>query len=178
MPTNPASAAMRRLEIALRTVGAACLLAVMLIVFVDVGARYLFNAPLAWSYELIGMYLMPALFYFALSDTLAEHHHISVDLLRPRMPRWLIRVVEIVGSGAMAAVFAAILWIYANAAVADFARGAVTMGVIEWPAWVPSAIAAVGAATICLRLVGRVVGHAASLFSGRPMIELPASVEH
>jgi TRAP-type C4-dicarboxylate transport system permease small subunit len=168
---------MLKVEFVLAALAAACLLAVMGIVFVDVGARYFLNSPLAWSYELIGMYLMPALFYLALSDTLADHHHIAVDLLRSRMSDRLVRVVEIVGCGAMAALFLLIVWIHLQSAVHDLRTGAVTMGVIEWPAWVPAALVVVGSTTIALRLLGRALGHLGSLVTGRPLIALPAIVE-
>jgi TRAP-type C4-dicarboxylate transport system permease small subunit len=170
-------AMMLRVEYVLRTIGAACLLAVMCIVFIDASARYFLNAPLAWSYELIGLYLMPALFYLALSDTLADNHHIAVDLLRPRMPSWLLRIIEVLGNAAMCAVFLVIAWIYLRSSWHDFSSGAVTMGVVEWPAWIPEAIVVVGTVSICLRLVGRTVGHAMSLVCRRSVIDLPASVE-
>lgn len=170
-------AAMTRIESVLRTVAAGCLLIVMVIVFVDVGARYLVNAPLAWSYELIGMYLMPALFYLALSDTLAENHHVAVDLLRPRMAPWLVRTIEIIGNAGTLAVFLLVAWIFLQQAVHAFRTGAVTMGVVEWPAWIPAALVVVGTLAICLRLAGRVVGHALSLVAGRPLIDLPATLE-
>ena len=85
---------MRRIESALERIAAACLMAVMLIVFADVGARYLLSMPFSWSYEFIGMYLMPTLFYFALSSTLAAGHHVAVDLLRPRMSRTVARLAD------------------------------------------------------------------------------------
>ena len=168
---------MLKVEFVLASLAAACLLAVMGIVFVDVGARYFMNSPLAWSYELIGMYLMPALFYLSLSDTLADHHHIAVDLLRSRMSDRLVRVVEIIGCGAMCALFLLIVWIHLQSAVHDLRTGAVTMGVIEWPAWVPAALVVVGSTAIALRLLGRALGHLGSLATGRPLIALPAIVE-
>lgn len=167
---------MAAIERVLRAVSVACLLSVMAIVFCDVGARYLMNAPFPWSYELIGMYLMPALFYFAVSDTLASEHHISVDLLRRRMPRWLVRVFEVVGCAAMAAVFAVIVAIFSASSLEKLRAGAVVMGVAEWPSWIPDAIVALGGAAIALRLAGRAIGHALSLATGRELIALPRSV--
>lgn len=167
------------LERILRAIGVACLLAVMAIVFCDVGARYLMNAPFPWSYELIGMYLMPALFYFAVSDTLADDHHIAVDLLRPAMPVWLARGVEVVGGLGMAGVFAVIVWLFTGSSIEKWASGAVVMGVVEWPSWIPDAIVALGSLVIALRLLGRSVGHALSLATGKSLIALPARVgEH
>ena len=74
---------MRRIESALERIAAACLMAVMLIVFADVGARYLLSMPFSWSYEFIGMYLMPTLFYFAPSSTLAAGHHVALKGAQP-----------------------------------------------------------------------------------------------
>lgn len=39
------------------------MLAIMFVVVADVALRYLFNAPLSWSYELISVYLMVGLFF-------------------------------------------------------------------------------------------------------------------
>jgi TRAP-type C4-dicarboxylate transport system permease small subunit len=168
-------AAMDLLDRAMRLVAAACLLAIMVIVFFDVGARYLVNAPLSWSYDLIGMYLMPVLFYFTLSDTLADHHHVAVDLLRPKMAPWLARTIEIVGGAAMAAVIFAIASIYLGSASEKFRTNALVLSVGQWPAWIPDAIVVVGAASLGLRLSARAVGHALSLLLGRSLVELPRS---
>lgn len=165
------------LEKVLRSIAAICLLTVMLVIFCDVLARYLFNAPLVWSYELVGMYLMPALFYLALSDTLAVHHHIAVDLLNPWIPVPLRRLVEALSSGVMAGIFLWIIWIFAESAFASLKGGAVVMGAIEWPTWIPEFVVVVGATAITLRLLGRVVGHLASLVTGKAVIDLPRSEE-
>lgn len=169
-------AAMAQVERVLRALGVACLLAVSLLVFLDVGARYLMNAPILWSYELVTMYMMPAMFYFALSDTLAADHHIAVDLFRRAMPGWLVRIAEIFGCASMAAVFGVVIWFVGASAIEKRELGAVVMGVIEWPSWIPDAIVACGSIVIALRLVGQSVGHALSLLSGRPLIKLPAVV--
>lgn len=163
------------LEKVLRTIAAGCLLTVMLVIFCDVFARYLFNSPLIWSYELVGMYLMPALFYLAISDTLADHHHIAVDLLNPWIPVAVRRLVEAGYSALMAAIFCWIVWFFAQSALANFHSGAVVMGAIEWPTWIPEFIVVIGASAIALRMIGRVIGHLASLLTGRSLIGLPRS---
>ena len=94
-----------------------------------------------------------------------------------RMPQWLLRVTEVVGNGAAAAVFLLIAWIYGASALDNYASGARVMNAVQWPSWIPEAIVVLGAFTISLRLLGRTIGHATSLVSGRSVIELPSSVE-
>ena len=177
--TRPVPAFLRRLmrglEAALRTVAAGCLLAVMLVIFCDVIARYFFNAPLIWTYELVGMYLMPALFYFAISDTLAEDHHIAVDLLARWLPVPLRRLVEAVSGALMATIFIWLVWLFGQSSIANYRSGAVVMGAREWPTWIPELIVVIGSTAIAVRLVGRVVGHLVSLLTGKPVIDLPRS---
>lgn len=166
---------MRGIERFLRTVAAGCLLAVMLIIFCDVFARYLLNSPLIWTYELVGMYLMPALFYFAVSDTLAEDHHIAVDLLARWFPVPLRRIIEVMAGALMAAIFLWLVWLFGQSALANYRSGAVVMGAREWPTWIPELVVVIGSAAIALRLAGRVVGHLLSLVTGKPVIGLPRS---
>jgi TRAP-type C4-dicarboxylate transport system permease small subunit len=166
---------MRAIEAVLRTVAAGCLLAVMLIIFSDVIARYFFNSPLIWTYELVGMYLMPALFYFAVSDTLAEDHHIAVDVLCRWFPVPLRRIIEALSSALMAAIFFWLIWLFGQSAFANYRSGAVVMGAREWPTWIPELIVVIGSTAIALRLCGRVAGHLVSLLTGKPVIGLPRS---
>jgi len=168
---------MKEFECVSRIVAAGCLITVMVVVFADVLARYVARAPLAWSYDVIGLYLMPMLFYLALSDTLAAEHHIAVDILRPRLPPWLLRVSETVGNGAAAVIFLLTAWIYGVLALDNFASGARVMNSVQWPSWIPDATVVLGASTISLRLLGRAVGHAMSLLSGRSIIELPTTTQ-
>lgn len=164
---------MLAIEKGLRTIAAACLLAVMLVIFCDVFARYVFNAPLIWTYDLVGMYLMPALFYFAVSDTLAVDHHIAVDLLQPWIAPRIRRLIEALSSGIMAAIFCWIAWIFAQSSLANYRGNSVVMGSYEWPTWIPEFVVVIGSTAIALRLAGRLIGHLASLLTGRDLIRLP-----
>jgi TRAP-type C4-dicarboxylate transport system permease small subunit len=138
----------------------------MAIVFTDVGSRYLFSKPYAWSYELIGMYLMPAMFYFALPAAYSHGHHVCVDLLRGRMPPALINVFESIGCAATASVFGLIAWIFQASAREKFFADAVVMGVREWPSWIPDAFVALGSLAIALRLLARTLAHGLALVRG------------
>lgn len=151
-PLSRASGAIARLEGALVTVAALAVLAIMLIVVVDVVLRYLFNAPLAWSYELISSYLMPASFFFGVSETLRREQHVNVDIVYARFPLRLRRLCKMIGWLAAGIVFALITWLAARGAWSRFVTADVMAGAIPWPTWIPAAVGATGLAVMTLRL--------------------------
>lgn len=59
-------------------------LAMMSFMLYEVVARYAFNAPTSWSYELTGM-LMGALFLFAAAYCMVTNEHICLDLVYKRL---------------------------------------------------------------------------------------------
>src|ERR1700730_12646656 len=85
-----------RVERLMALVAAFMMFAIMVIVAADVAMRYIFNSPFAWAYDLISLYLMGALFYFALSRAFAEGAHISVDILQYSMSENLRRICQII----------------------------------------------------------------------------------
>ena len=91
-------------------VSALMLLVIMLSSTVDVAMRYLFNAPLGVLYDLISLYLMPGLFFFALSDTLRSNEHVSVDLLHTRMTPRQRHGALLVGYALVSVIFAFMTW--------------------------------------------------------------------
>ena len=113
----------------------------------------------------------PAHLELATVDRFVSVGHVAVDLLRPRMPRWLIQATELLGSAAAGMVFATIAGLFTLSAVEKFVSGAVVMGDVQWPSWIPDAIVALGSGTIVLRLIGRAIGHGVSLVTGRDPVE-------
>ena len=55
------------LERQFANVAAIVLFLLMTIVVADVFLRYLMNRPIAWAYDVISLYMMPAIFYLTLS---------------------------------------------------------------------------------------------------------------
>src|ERR1700677_3809363 len=86
------------------------LFVVMLIVSADVAMRYVFNRPFGWTYDLISLYLMGALFYFSLSATFAQGAHISVDVVASRLTPRTRRLLQMLIALASAWLFATIGW--------------------------------------------------------------------
>lgn len=144
------SLALARYEAALLALGAGCLFVMMIIVFVDVVMRYLFNSPLGFSYDLISLYLMVGVFFFALSDTLRHDEHVRVDILYLRMSRGMRRLCDRISYGLSAVLFATVLWTGLLRAVASTARGEVMATLIPWPIWVAYWIVPIGTAPIML----------------------------
>lgn len=169
---------LKRAEGFLSNIAALMLFLIMLIVAVDVAMRYFLHAPLTWSYDLVSMYLMVGVFFFALSDTLAHDEHVCVDILHKYMPRRLRHFTEALGYACAIVVFAAIVWISADRTIDSFAAGEVSAGAIPWPMWLSIVAAPIGAGLMLLRMVFRLIGHTASAFAGSSVVELPALAEH
>ena len=146
---------------------------IMIIVVADVALRYFFNAPLAWSYELISLYLMVGLFFFSLSDTLRANAHVSVDLLQNYMSPRVRHFTEIIGYACSSIVFAGIVYITTERTYISWQGGDVVAGSIAWPTWLSSLAVPIGSALMLLRMIFRFIGHTLSFVQNRSVIELP-----
>ena len=169
--------ALRRVEGACSEVSAVMLGAMMLIVVTDVGFRYILNAPLVWSFDVITLYLTVGLFFFALSDTLQDNAHVWVDVVVARVPTRVQHLFFAVGYGVSMIAFAAIAWMAALRGYTSFVNSEVTAGVLKMPVWVSSAFVTLGVAVLICRLAYRTFGHAASAATGASLIALPGGHE-
>jgi TRAP-type C4-dicarboxylate transport system permease small subunit len=144
------SLALARYEAMLLALGAVCLFSMMVLVFVDVTMRYLFNSPLGFSYDLISLYLMVGFFFFSLSDTLRHDEHVRVDILYLRFRPATRALADRVSYGASGLFFAARLWTGLVRAIDSTAKGEVMATVVPWPVWVAYWIVPLGTAPIVL----------------------------
>ena len=147
---------------------------IMLVVVADVVLRYFFNAPLSWSYELISLYLMVGLFFFALSDTLAANAHVCVDILQLYLPKRLRHACEFIGYACVIPVFAGIFYMSVIRTWESYQGAEVLAGHIAWPTWLASVCVPLGVGVILLRMVLRLAGHGLSLLLKRSVVALPA----
>lgn len=172
-PVNRPSAALAVVERLLVVLSSVAMGAIMLIVVADVTMRYIFGTPLSWSYNLIGLYLMVAVFFLALSDTLQNHGHIAIDIFQhriPHRPRHLSLSVGYLLSTVIMALTGWQAWLRFKSAYVNDDRIA---AIIPWPTWVAYFIVMVGCFVITLRCFYRTVGHAASGVTGRELVEAP-----
>ena len=176
-PANGASALLARIESVLALLSGLSLGAIMLIVVADVAMRYVFAAPLTWSYNLIGLYLMVAVFFFVLSDTLHNHGHIAIDIFQHQIPHRLRHLALAVGyllSSGLMALIGWQAWLRLKSAYLNDDRIA---AVIPWPTWIAYFIVATGCVVMTARCIYRTFGHAASGLSGRDLVETPPPPE-
>lgn len=180
-PAARAMSAISRLLAAIETglaiLAAIAMAAIMLIVVLDVVMRYVLSAPLGWSYDVIGLYLMVAAFFLMLPDALHAHSHVSIDLLMNALPRWLRNLGLAFGYAAGAVVVALIgLEAWGRFLVAFDGQDRIA-AIIPWLTWPAYLIVVVGTAMLTLRMIYRAVGHALSLFFSYDLVELPPPPE-
>ncbi len=164
---------LERIERAAGIAAALLMFVIMIIVACDVAMRYVFNRPFAWSYDLISIYLITALFYFSLSRTFTIHGHIGVDILQYYLPIWARRLCQIAVGLLGALLFALIAYLGTIRTYGEFEDGLVTSGYIEWPTWAAVVFVPIGSTMITLRLFLHALQHAISLASDRAIVALP-----
>ncbi|MEQ9811827.1 MAG: TRAP transporter small permease [Azospirillaceae bacterium] len=169
MTTRVLAAASRtlvRTERAADFLAAAGMFVVMTVVFADVGMRYLFNAPFSWSYDLISLYLVTAVFYASLSGTAGADGHVAVDILSRRFPLRLSKIVSVVSWTLTLGVFLLIAGAALVRAYAAWEAGDVIAGRIPWPTWIPPAIVFAGSGLFAFRLALMIVLTGLRAFTG------------
>lgn len=122
---------------------------------VNVGMRYVLNAPLFFAEEL-AIYILIWMAFLAISVSIHEDSQVRFTLVTDAMPRKARRLALLVAELAVAAMLAVILvrsvgWILSPSASFDFA---VTLG---WPKWPFFLIIPVFAAAALCHVTARIV---------------------
>lgn len=159
-------------------VAAALMLLIMMIVVADVTLRYLFNSPLIWAYDMIGLYLMAGVFFLAISGTYALHKHIGLDIVVQRLGPKGRRLAEVLTSVVSIPLFFLIAKVGAERAYSNWISGDALAGLIAWPTWIASVLVPLGVGLLVLRMVFRLLGQLASLATGRAIVELIPVITH
>jgi TRAP-type C4-dicarboxylate transport system permease small subunit len=161
------------LERALTVIAVVFLFVIMVLVVADVFMRYAMNRPFAFTYDLIGLYLLAGVFFFTLSDALREHAHVGVDILLSRFSPAGRRLSEIITALAGLFVFILICKVGFERALENYEQHDVLAGAIPWPTWVSAALVPFGCGVLVLRLLLQLAGNFASLVTGRDLYPLP-----
>lgn len=133
-------------------VSALTLFAMMLLVSADVVARYFFNAPLTFQFELTTQYLMVIVATLALpwGDRQGAFIRLSIirRLLHPRAAGYLDAFNGLTG----AAVFFGLAWFSGARTLDKWHTGDAIFGVIDWPVWLSLMWVPIGCLLLALRL--------------------------
>lgn len=162
------------IDTVLMSIGCLMLFTLMMVVVSDVSLRYLFNAPLNWSYEIISSYLMPGLFFMAASHTLKSNAHVCVDILHNYVGTKTRYAFEAVISTVAAPIFGLAAVVSAQNTWQDLQSGAASSSGMELPTWTISLMLPLGFGMLTLRLVLHAFGYIGTLVSGRVLKRLPA----
>jgi TRAP-type C4-dicarboxylate transport system permease small subunit len=161
------------IERALTVIAVVFLFVIMMLVVADVFMRYVVNRPFAFTYDLIGLYLLAGVFFLTLSDALREHAHVGVDILLHRFSPAGRRLSEIVTALVGLFVFILISKLGFDRALDNFQQNDVLAGAIPWPTWISAALVPFGCGVLVLRLALQLTGNVLSLVSGRDLYPLP-----
>ena len=167
------SAFITKFEASFMALSSLALFAIMVIVTIDVVMRYVFNQPLEWAYDVISLYLMVGVFFFALSDTLHEHGHVSIDVLIKYMPGWVRHGGETIGYAVATFVFVLVTLQAIDRMSESYRLDEMLASAYNWPTWPAYLPVVLGTALLTVRSFYRTVGHLWSIFAKGPMVELP-----
>ena len=125
--------------------GAAWLLAIIVVVFAGVVSRYAFNASFSWTEE-GGLWLFTFLIFSALPIATHRSKHISIPMLRDMLPPGGQAVVNFLAS--MAITYTIVRLLSAGISIAGMTSGtSITLGL---PSWWQYAVIPVSAAVLLL----------------------------
>ena len=147
---------LRRLEQIFMAMAVICMVMVMLIVAYDAIARYAFNSPLPWAFEILTNFILIALTYFAISSTFQHGDHIGVDLFYNLMGKRARAWCDLTSAVLALALFAMVVYGTWGTTLKFADRGAVDLGYLSLPAWLSYLPVPLGAGLLVLRLLSHI----------------------
>ena len=131
-------------------VAALGVLAMCLLVTGAVVVRYVFNWPVVWVPEIVG-YLMVALVFLALGETMLAGRHIKIDLVVGRLPRRLRDIVELFTLTLSVGVAGFFSWHGLDTMLRslDYGRRD-AFGALNMPLWIPQMAMPIGLSILTL----------------------------
>ncbi|KIZ46846.1 MULTISPECIES: TRAP transporter small permease [Rhodopseudomonas] len=134
-------------------IGGIGLILMMLHIAVDVVARYIFNAPLHGTVEIVSAYYMVAVVFLPLAMIERSNGHIVVELVTQHLPRRGQDVLIGFVALASAVYFGAFAWQTWSDALKKFAVGEQALGSVAITVWPTRFYLPIGCGMIALVLV-------------------------
>lgn len=139
-----------------RSLGEACVLVLIGLIFVDVFGRYLLSRPTKVADEL-GGYLLLAIVFLGAAYAMQRDLHIKVTVLSDRVPikarRWLALVMEIV-----AIIFVVVTaWLGAQLVALSLDSGTRSPSILRTPTYIPQLVVPIGLGIFALEMIRRFI---------------------
>lgn len=135
----------------------------MLTISYDVAMRYVFNAPTTWSFE-INRYMLILVVFIGSGWVLPAGGHVSVDIFTESLPKRKKILLDIVTSF-MAGVYILIFLLQSIIFTYDAWENNVrSTEYLAWPLWPVRLLLVIGAATLLLEFIIRIIKNSITLF--------------
>lgn len=144
------------------TLAGLILLFISISIFIDVFARYLFNAPSIWITE-VSSYLFLYVIFLGTSHALDQGLHIRVTFLRDRFDRAMRRALDFLTSLLSIAFCAVLLWQTSEMTWAAYSEGWVSPTILGAPYYLIYISMVIGSFLLLVTFILRTV---VSLFNG------------
>jgi TRAP-type C4-dicarboxylate transport system permease small subunit len=142
-----------RVSTALAWIGGLALILMMLHIAADVFARYILNAPLHGTVEIVSAYYMVAVVFLPLAMIERLNGHIVVELFTQHLPRRVQDVLIGIVALASALYFATFAWRTWGDALNKFAVGESALGTVQVTVWPTRFYLPIGCGLIALVLL-------------------------
>ncbi|NEW88359.1 MULTISPECIES: TRAP transporter small permease [Rhodopseudomonas] len=150
-------------------IGGIALVMMMLHIAADVVARYVFNAPLHGTVEIVSSYYMVAVVFLPLAMIERANGHIVVELATRHLPGSVQNVLIGVVALLSAAYFGAFAWQTGGDAIKKYEIGEQALGTVAVTVWPTRFFLPVGCGMIALVLVYKAI----RLFRGERKVLQP-----
>ena len=148
----------------------------MAIVGSEVIARYFLNAPLAWAFDVLTLYVMPAIFFFGLPGSYSKGAHIAVDILVQRLPPVPVALTTLLCRLGGIVLFACLLYFGFGLTIESYRTGDTKTGVLTFLVWPSAMLVPLGCGLVLLRMLSQLPSDVLSLVRGGA--REPGSAQH
>ena len=150
---KPGTTIFARLELLLEVFAGIIFLFTTFLVGADALGRYVFNAPIRWSTEVISLYLLPAIFFLVLPISFSRNAHVAVDVAMQHAPAALRVVSRLIAHLAGACFFSLLLFFNATRLWKTYATHEVVPGILLWALWPSLLIVCLGVSLAAMRCI-------------------------
>lgn len=133
-------------------VAAVTLTSMMFLVSADVVARYFFNAPLTFQFELTTEYLMVIVATLALPWSVRHGAFIRLHIVRHFLPTRAAGYLDAINGLIASAAFFGLAWFSGMRTLDKWHAGDALFGVIDWPVWLSLIWVPLGCCMLAIRL--------------------------